>query len=56
MGALETGRASSATGYTLRCGGGPVFLLEKGKEVRTNEKAHFGVDRGADVGADDVIH
>src|SRR5215213_3393962 len=28
---------------------------EKRREVRTDEKAHFFVDRGADVGADDVV-
>jgi hypothetical protein len=27
---------------------------EKRREVRTDEKAHFVVDRGADVGVDDV--
>jgi hypothetical protein len=28
---------------------------EKRREVRTDEKAHFVVDRGADVGAVDVV-
>ena len=35
--------------------GGRFRFGEKGKEVRTDEKAHYVVDRSADVGADDVV-
>ena len=52
----ETSRVSSATGYLLtQSEVGRFRFGEKGEEVRTDEKAHSVVDRGADVGAVDVV-